>query len=262
MQAHEQHAIYSGKPEDIGIVAFFSGGASSAKAIHERWPLKAGYTDNSKAGALGWFESHEIPVIVNDMEKFYANSDQPNLKDMDTRRLFDRAGTLLLDDLMEVERFKTDIIIASGYMKKLTAPVIKRFPVFNVHPADLASTDEHGSRKYTGDRAVLKALRAGENETRSTIHLMSEEPDQGPILVRSKALPVEGMTEEIFNHESSLEAFAAAHQEKMKRLCDVPAFVKAVELISEGHVSLDYDKQQRARLWIDNHWNRNGYAMG
>lgn len=98
--------------------------------------------------------------------------------------------------------------------------------VLNVHPADLSILDENGERKYVGDDAVSRAIENGETVTRSTIHLMDELEDHGPILYISEGLEVGDRTPE-------------EQQELMKEKCDGPAYRKTLNLLSRGLFGID-----------------------
>jgi len=125
-------------------------------------------------------------------------------------------------------------------MRILTSPVVSAFPVLNVHPADLRIKDE-GERVYTGFDAVRDAGLAGENETRSSVHLVTEEVDDGPILVVSPPFRVErGMVETLRERdEDALDDYIGAHQEWMKWCGDGPALAKALGLAAEGRIDLE-----------------------
>ncbi len=236
-----------GGDEMNSMVVLFSGGASSAKAIQEKYGnVSLAITNNPTAGAINYWYDGGVPVVINDFEKFYRNAKQDDLRNMETRKLFDELSVRYADAFEKKQKrhdeyFKLDAVIASGYMKKVTDMWLKRFPnaMLNVHPADLSAKDDQNRRKYTGDSAVIKALKAGETETRSTIHIMNGLPDQGPILVRSKPLNVEGLTDEIRGDKKKLKDFAGAHQSRMKDECDIPAFLYAVELLKKYRIVTD-----------------------
>jgi len=227
------------------VLVLFSGGASSAKAIHEKYEnVGLVLTDNPNASARHYWQERGIPVITNDIKKFYEDEKQPDPRNMETRKRFDELSVRYVDAFLGNDNnnvSEIDAVVASGYMWKTTDVWLNTFQnrMLNVHPADLSIKDANGKRKYTGDKAVLKALKAGEKETRSTIHLMSGLPDQGPILVRSKPLPVAGLTDEIRADEKILKGFADAHQGVMKDKCDIPAFLYAFNLLEYNEIKTD-----------------------
>jgi len=249
----------------LGIVAFFSGGGSSFKAVHENsmkvfsygketenygairaftdtpncYNVVAAFTDTPSCKAAHYALDNNIPLITHDIRKFYKKRGRP-LKDMDVRAEFDAWTVESVDELAEKYGFQPDVVMLSGYMRLVTKPLLERWPnrIFNVHPADLTVLNDDGRRKYTGDNAVYDAIKAGEKSTRSTIHIVNELADQGPIVVQSDPLPVQGLTDEIRSDDKLLREFSAQHQERMKNECDIPAFLKAMMLVSTGRIGV------------------------
>lgn len=211
------------------VLVLFSGGASALPFMvggkgHE---VIGGISSSKSASGISRFQSLGIPVEVVDIKEFYAG--RP-IKDMQVRGEYEKR----LISVIEEKGWEPDVVACSGYMYVLTPVFLKRFPnrVLNVHPADL-SIEEWGRRKYTGLHAVRDQLEAGEKVTRSTVHVMIEEADQGPILVISPPLPVEGRSPE-------------EQQELMKVKCDGPAYREVLRLLSEGRFALD----ERGRTYV------------
>jgi len=213
--------IFEPREEPMRIVAMFSGGASAVPFMTDgkKYKVIGAISSNKDASGMGKLKKYDIPVVVNDIHDFY--DDNP-IKDMNIRKEYDKKT------LSIVKNWEPDVIACSGYMYFLTPILLYAFPnrILNVHPADLSILDEKGNRKYVGDNAVEDAMEAGEKITRSTIHLMDEGEDHGPILYISDGLPIENRTPE-------------EQQELMKRKCDGPAYKKALELLSEGLYGID-----------------------
>jgi folate-dependent phosphoribosylglycinamide formyltransferase PurN len=169
--------------------------------------------------------------------------------------------------------FSIDMIFLAGYMRIIREPLIKAFPdkIINVHPANLSTRDAAAKRKYTGDNAVLKAIASNEQETYSTVHLVTPQLDCGEMIVLSKPLEVKttkDMQEIIgeltapliaFYHEDIDQAlerfkqdyptehkrlinFCDWHQGEQKRFCDWPAFTTTAKMIAEGRIKLSQEK--------------------
>ena len=148
-----------------------------------------------------------------------------------------------------------DLIALAGYMRIISKPLVEAFEdrIVNVHPADLSITDKEGMRKYKGGKAVENVLAAGEYTTRSTVHLVSPEMDEGQIIVRSKELSLKG-------YSTSDSKIVRGIQ---KQRCDWPAYVFSVTAIAQGRVAIDgygvlcFDGQQQkdgvdlGLLWND-----------
>ncbi len=90
-----------------------------------------------------------------------------------SRELFDQA---LLDKL---EPYEPDLIILAGFMRILTSVFINEYKdkILNIHPSLLP--------KYPGLNTHQRALDAGDTEHGCTVHYVTEDLDQGPIVAQS-----------------------------------------------------------------------------
>jgi folate-dependent phosphoribosylglycinamide formyltransferase PurN len=224
---------------ELRVFVFFSGGASGFRYLADEDPLYGdsykvvgGFTDSPDAPGVEALRERGVPVESTDLEAFYAERGAPTT-DLDVREEFDERTRKL------VEPYEPDVVILSGYMRILTEPVVSEFPVVNVHPADLR-VEEDGERVYTGFDPVRDAVLAGEGETRSSVHLVTEDVDDGPLLVVSTPFRVERrMVDTLREHsDEDLDAYLEAHQEWMKWRGDGPALAKALELTAKGRVDL------------------------
>jgi len=260
------HKSKHGTPMEI--VGFFSGGASSLVAILEEqekfddwfrpYKVTCAFTDNPEASGIKKLSKFDIPLIVRDIDSFYAKrgikdyrqkvNDPEERKKLDKRLVRDirneydnENSVTILGNMYDWDEI--DFGLLSGYMWYMTDPMLRLFEVImNVHPADLTITKEGGRRRFIGDNAVYDAIKAGRTYTKSSIHIVTDGVDEGPLVVQSKPLFVEGLTDEIKNDDKLLREFALKHQSRMKDECDIPAFKKAVELTAEGKVAMDDDK--------------------
>ena len=75
-----------------------------------------------------------------------------------------------------IEHFKPDLVVLAGFMKILPANFVSRFRgrLINLHPSLLPA--------FPGAHAVRDALAAGATQTGSTIHLVDEGVDTGPVI--------------------------------------------------------------------------------
>ena len=147
-----------------------------------------------------------IPVVTHPIRLFYDDFDA-SIRDMEVRRHYDAATA-------EVFRhIGVDVIVMLGYLYIATEPLLSTCSnrIFNAHDSDLPG--------YPGLHATRDAIMAGENETRSTVHLVTPALDAGPVMARSEAFPVAR-----FAHEAALagetdivRAYAYAHREWMMR---------------------------------------------
>lgn len=211
------------KDGKMRIMVLFSGGASAVPFMvgGEGYEVVGAISSDKNASGIKRFEKLGISVEVADIRDFYGSKP---ITDMKVREAYDEK----LISIIEGRKWKPDIIACSGYMYILTKKFLRRFRVLNVHPADL-TIREGGRRKYTGAHAVEDQMRAGEKVTRSTVHMMDEEPDHGPVLVVSDGLRVENRSPK-------------AQQDLMKEKCDGPAYREALGMLSRGMFAMDSDK--------------------
>jgi phosphoribosylglycinamide formyltransferase-1 len=212
------------------IVVLFSGGASAVPFMvgGEGYEVVGAISTDKNASGIKKLEKLGIPVEVVDIHDFYGG--RP-IRDMKVREAYDEKLLSVIDE----KKWEPDIIACSGYMYILTERFLRRFSnkVLNVHPADL-SIVEKGRRKYTGAHAVEDQIKAGEKVTRSTIHIMDEKADHGPILFVSDGLPVEGRSPK-------------EQQELMKEKCDGPAYRETLKMLSRGMFAIDQNKNVYVR---------------
>ena len=83
-----------------------------------------------------------------------------------------------------------DLVVCAGFMKVLGPGFLARFPgrVVNTHPALLPS--------FPGAHAVADALAYGVKVTGTTVHLVDEGVDTGPIIAQEAVVVLPGDTEE------------------------------------------------------------------
>lgn len=110
------------------------------------------------------------------------------------------------------------LIVSAGFMRILPASFVKQVSpqIINTHPALLPL--------YPGAHAVRDALAAGAKETGTTVHIVDEGVDTGPILASRKL--------EIFEGESADEL-----HERIKQL-ERPLLVDTVKKIARGEILL------------------------
>jgi len=92
-------------------------------------------------------------------------------------------------------RHGADLVVMSGYMKKLGPEVLRAYAgrIVNIHPALLPKFGGHGMYGLHVHEAVLAA---GDKETGVTIHLVDAEYDTGPILAQATVPVLAGDTPE------------------------------------------------------------------
>ncbi len=90
------------------------------------------------------------------------------------------------DSLLAIlEQNKADLLILAGYLKKIPASVIHKFKnkILNIHPSLLP---KHGGKGCYGIKVHESVLKSGDKESGCTVHIVTEEFDEGPILAQSR----------------------------------------------------------------------------
>ena len=82
-----------------------------------------------------------------------------------------------------LKEYKCEYIFLSGYMKKLSSKIINEFKVLNSHPSLLPKYGGSGMYGKFVHEAVIKNA---ERESGVTIHEVSENYDEGKILLQKK----------------------------------------------------------------------------
>jgi phosphoribosylglycinamide formyltransferase-1 len=89
-----------------------------------------------------------------------------------------------------LEEAGSDLIVCSGYMKTIGPHTLRAFPgsILNIHPALLP---KFGGKGMYGDHVHTAVLAARAKESGATVHVVSADLDEGPIVAQKK-VPVLG----------------------------------------------------------------------
>ncbi len=169
----------------VNIAAFASGRGSNLAAILARIDegrlrdarVRLVVSNNSHSGALELARRRGIRTL-------HASSrTHPDPQEL--------AQALL--DALEEER--VELILLAGYLKKLPAPVVRRYPrrILNIHPALLP---RHGGQGMYGLRVHESVLRSGETESGVSVHFVDEDYDHGPVAAQARVPVLPGDTPE------------------------------------------------------------------
>ena len=151
-----------------------SHGGSAAKHIIESIrlnKLKAQIgiviTNNSNSNIYNWCKDNQIKVVYISGKTHLAEAEK------------DQAIVNVLNEA------KTDLIVLSGYMKKIGPVVLKEYSnrILNIHPSLLP---KHGGQGLYGDKVHQAVLNAGDIDSGATVHVINEEYDEGPIICQEK----------------------------------------------------------------------------
>jgi len=79
----------------------------------------------------------------------------------------------------------TDIVVLSGYMKKIGNQTLAAFnnKILNIHPSLLP---KHGGHKMYGDFVHAAVLSAGDQESGASVQVINAVYDEGPVLLQKK----------------------------------------------------------------------------
>lgn len=178
-----------------------------------------------------------VEVVQHPIARFYDDRSSNVYRDFVTRRAYDRQTVEVL------EAHAPDVVLLDGYLYLLTRPMLEayRHRLLNLHFSDLTLRKADRRPAYAGIRAVRDAILDGLPETSATVHLVNDEPDGGPPLVRSWNFGVPALVADARRWQAvdMLKAYAFAHQEWMIRAASGPLLAAALQLVADGRLDLD-----------------------
>jgi phosphoribosylglycinamide formyltransferase-1 len=160
------------------IAVLVSGGGTNLQALID-------------AQGRGEIVNGEISAVISSAPEAYAleRAKKANIpgyvlprKDWRSNQLYTKA---LVDLLQEME---ADVVVLAGFMVILTEEIVQAYPnkILNIHPALIPSFCGKGAY---GLHVHEQALAYGVKVTGATVHLVTAEPDGGPIVLQ-KAIDV------------------------------------------------------------------------
>jgi len=92
-------------------------------------------------------------------------------------------------------KVNTDLIILSGYMKKIGSITLSEYSnrVLNIHPSLLP---KHGGKGLFGDKVHQSVIASGDKQSGATVQFINEEYDEGPVFSQQIVEVVDGETVE------------------------------------------------------------------
>lgn len=83
--------------------------------------------------------------------------------------------------ITQLDSWNADLIILAGYLKKIPEPVINAYPdrILNIHPALLP---KFGGIGFYGMKVHRAVIDSDEKESGCSVHIVTKEFDEGPIL--------------------------------------------------------------------------------
>jgi formyltetrahydrofolate-dependent phosphoribosylglycinamide formyltransferase len=88
-----------------------------------------------------------------------------------------------------LHKFRIDLVVLAGYLKRIQSTVIHEYAgrMVNIHPALLPA---FGGEGMYGARVHEAVIASGAKESGATVHLVDDEYDRGPIVAQWR-IPVE-----------------------------------------------------------------------
>ena len=121
------------------------------------------------------------------------------------RKDFDSNQAMTLALVEKLKELSIDLVVLAGFLHILTSEMVAAYPnaILNVHPALIPSFCGKGAY---GLHVHEMALSYGVKVTGATVHLVTEEPDGGPIVLQKAVAVREGDTPELLQRRVMEEA--------------------------------------------------------
>lgn len=224
-------AIEEVNREKVNVVVFGSGSGKVLEMLlkesrpSDDYLISAVVTDRA-CRCCDIAASHSLPLLYSSYLKFIRQCEE-SLPIDEKRKKYEEQLIEKLEELALIHKFSVDFILLSGYMRIVTSTLLNKYPerVLNIHPADLTILDARGERRYVGANGVYDALIAGERKTRSTMIIVDEGVDSGPIIGLGPSLEYDGTL-------PVTEAAAKKHQERQKIVSDLPLARNVLQSLS------------------------------
>lgn len=151
------------------LVILISGRGSNMRSIVEAArngnldvEISAVISNRPDAVGLEFAESAGIATAIIDHKQF------------DSRESFDNAMEEKIDE------YQPDFVILAGFMRILTAEFVEHYAgrLINIHPSLLP--------KFKGLHTHQRAIEAGESEHGASVHFVTAELDDGPVILQAK----------------------------------------------------------------------------
>lgn len=167
-------------------------------------------SNNKNAGALAIAKAHNVPA-------YHLNTP-----------MFGDAAQLDAAICNTLLRYQIELLVLSGYMRKIGAQTLTAFEgrILNIHPALLPN---YGGQGMYGDFVHQAVIANHETKSGATVHIVTAEYDQGPVLNQKTVDLTEGETVETL-------------REKVKNI-EAALYVETLEKVINGEIDLtDFQK--------------------
>ncbi|NCC22213.1 MAG: phosphoribosylglycinamide formyltransferase [Alphaproteobacteria bacterium] len=173
-----------GNDDTLNLGVLISGGGTNLQALIDAcanpdYPARIQCVVSNRPDAFGLERARRknIPAHVVDHKNFK------------TREEFEDALIKILG------QYSVDLICLAGFMRILTGHFVRPWHgrIINTHPALLP---KHGGPGMFGEHVHRAVLACGDNESGVSIHEVTEECDQGPVILQRKVPVLEDDTAE------------------------------------------------------------------
>ena len=150
--------------------------ASRAGKLHAEVALVL--SNRAEAEGLHFAWDNSIPALILNPSRYPTREDY------------------VADLLHYLEHYQVDLIALAGYLKKLPDELIELYAgrILNIHPSLLP---KHGGKGMYGLKVHQAVLDTGESETGVTVHLVTNEYDEGPAFAQESVPVIAGDTPEV-----------------------------------------------------------------
>ena len=163
----------------LRVVVLISGNGSNLQAIIDASKKDPGL--------------YEVVAVISNREDAYGleRADQAGIssavidhKAYDSRESYDHALMQIID------AFTPGLVVLAGFMRILTPEFVHHYTgrMLNIHPSLL--------QKYKGLNTHQRAIDAGDRVHGCSVHLVTEELDDGPVLLQAEVPVLDGDTAE------------------------------------------------------------------
>jgi len=208
------------------IVVLISGNGSNLQAIIDaceqaKIPGKITAVISNKAHAYGLqrAKAADIPAVFIDHTQYV------------TREAYDQQL------LVQINEFAPDLIVLAGFMRILSREFVEHFQgqILNIHPSLLP--------KYKGLHTHQRAIDAGDREHGASVHFVTANLDDGPVILQSK-VPIfenqdaEELTQRVIVQERQMYPLVVKWfcQDRLIMLNN-KAFLDGIELEEQGYAA-------------------------
>lgn len=206
--------------DKLALVVLISGNGSNLQSIIDaieqdtlRAEIRLVISNNPDAYGLERAARHGIPSLVID------------------HRDFDRRASFDAEIGRQLQSRNPDFIVLAGFMRILGPELINRFPdrILNIHPSLLP--------EYKGLNTHQRVLQQGEARHGVSIHLVTAELDDGPVLLQG-SYPIEAE-----DRVEDLQRKGHALEHRM--------YPEVLRWLSEGRITIDEGRLFQQEVPLD-----------